>query len=1198
MNINPMDNEDENENIFNSQGNLNDQEGQDMIIDEEEINEEDSWKVISAYFSQHGLVSQQIGSFNQFVGNNIKEIVNENKVLKIEMDPSYKRNAEPITYELNFGDVKIAANPQILESNEKINKQLFPNEARVRNLDYLSDLSVEAFLKEKKGEDSDERILGKKQTYPIGKIPIMIRSKYCSLNNKTDIQRIELRECEFDQGGYFIIGGGEKVIVAQERMATNFVYVFNKKEQSGFSWQAEVRSSLDGSNRPPVQFAVKIAKKNTHMQNDLGGLITARIPYIKSDVDIVILFRALGLESDKDIIDYIVFDESDNSFKELLRPSIELFSSDYKDKDECLEYLGNRATKGTADSREKRIKRAEEILRKDMLSHVSIERGAESKKAFFIGYMIYRLGNCALGRAFGDDRDHYGKKRLDMSGVLLTGIFRQYFRNFLKSVESNIKDKLKNDKTGRINLEDVFDTNIITNGMKYALATGNWGKNRVGVVLKTGVAQVLQRLTFMSSLSHLRRLNTPLEKTGKITKPRQLHNTHWGMLCPAETPEGQACGLVKNLSLMAFVSVGTPSKLIQKDLDEIPDFQKLSELSPESIRGKSKIFINGSWVGITNNPEDIMERLIGQRRKACISKEISIVNNFMNKEIRIYTDSGRSLRPLFVVEKYKNENNETSSRLKITKQDIRDLTDQKMKFDDLVDNGVIEFLDVEEEESSMIAMKITDLVNNRHYCTTYTHCEIHPAMILGVAASIIPFPDHNQSPRNVYQSAMGKQAIGIYSTNFNMRMDTLSYLLFYPQKPLVVTQSMEFLKFKALPAGINAIVAIMCYTGYNQEDSVIMNQSSIDRGLFRSAFFRTYTSEQRIESKLKNEQFEVPDRRQVSKYRMGNYGKLDCEGLIPPGTKVRGDDIIIGKTGLIQYDEDDEKAEIIKRKTDLSEAIRPSEEGTIESVMLTTNRSGYTIAKVKCRSVRIPQIGDKFASRHGQKGTIGMTYRQEDMPFSMEGITPDIIVNPHAIPSRMTIGHLIECLNSKVAALRGLEGDSTPFTSVTVDRIANHLHQLGYQKHGNETIFNGFTGRKVDMLIFFGPTYYQRLKHMVDDKIFSRARGPVQILTRQPTEGRARSGGLRFGEMERDCMISHGAALFLKERLMDVSDKYRVHVCQTCGLFAVADIDSQTFRCNLCKEDSAGIVQATIPYACKLLFQELMAMHITPRITF
>jgi DNA-directed RNA polymerase II subunit RPB2 len=287
-----------------------------------------------------------------------------------------------------------------------------------------------------------------------------------------------------------------------------------------------------------------------------------------------------------------------------------------------------------------------------------------------------------------------------------------------------------------------------------------------------------------------------------------------------------------------------------------------------------------------------------------------------------------------------------------------------------------------------------------------------------------------------------------------------------------------------------------------------------------------------------------------------------------------------------------------KTRTDLSEAIRPSEEGIIESVMLTTNRAGYTICKVKCRSVRIPQIGDKFASRHGQKGTIGMTYRQEDMPFSMEGITPDIIVNPHAIPSRMTIGHLIECLSSKSAALRGLEGDSTPFSDVSVDKISEDLHKLGYQKYGNEAIFNGFTGRKVDMLIFFGPTYYQRLKHMVDDKIFSRARGPVQILTRQPTEGRARSGGLRFGEMERDCMISHGAAAFLKERLMDVSDKYRVHVCETCGFFAVGNVDSQNFGCKLCGIKCERIAQVNIPYACKLLFQELMAMHIASRITF
>ena len=1195
-----IDDEDE-DNIFDGDGNLdsdqNENNNEDMVIDDEdeEINDKDSWKVIRAYFKQHGLVSQQIGSFNQFVGKNIQEIIDENKTISIEVDTNYSRKDadEETKYELSFSQSRIAANPQFIEINTNLENKIFPNDARVRNLDYLSELSLDVIWREKRKSGVNERTYA---NVNIGKIPIMVRSKYCSLNDKSDTERVAVKECEFDQGGYFIIGGGEKVIVAQERMATNFVYVFNKKEQSGYSWQAEVRSNIDGSNRPPVLFAVKISKKNTHLKNNLGGLITARIPYVKADIPIVILFRALGLESDKDIMDYIIFDEEDNSFKELLRPSLE-YASEYRGKAECLEYIGNKATRGEDSREEERIKRAEDILRNNMLSHVSIERGNENKKAYFIGYMIYRLGNCSLGRAFGDDRDHYGKKRLDMCGVLLSGIFRQLFRRFTKRAETSLKDQIKHNKKGTINLESAFDKNIITGGMKYALATGNWGQNKVGQVQKTGVAQVIQRLTFMSSLSHLRRVNTPLEKTGKITKPRQLHNTHWGMLCPAETPEGQSCGLVKNLSLMTFVSVGSPAKMIQETLDNYPDFQKLSEVHPSDIRGRSKIFINGSWIGITEKPELIMEKLMNQRRRGIISKEISIVNNFVNKEIRIYTDSGRTQRPLFIVESYKNKSNEDALRLKITKKNIRDLEDNKIDFDSLIDNGIIEYLDVEEEESSMIAMKIDDLVSHRDYCFTYTHCEIHPAMILGVSASIIPFPDHNQSPRNVYQSAMGKQAIGIYSTNFNMRMDTLAYLLFYPQRPLVVTQSMEFLKFKDLPAGINAIVAIMCYTGYNQEDSVIMNQSSIDRGLFRSAFFRTYHSEEKREAKLKRETFEIPDKTNCSGLRHGNYTKLDSEGLIAPGTRVSGDDIIIGKTGLCKMEEDDEITDFnnSKKKQDISEAIRPSESGIIESVMLTIDRQGYKMAKVKCRSVRVPQIGDKFASRHGQKGTIGMTYRQEDLPFTMEGITPDIIVNPHAIPSRMTIGHLIECLSSKVAALRGLEGDATPFTDVTVDSISEDLHKLGYQKYGNETVFNGFTGRKIDMLIFFGPTYYQRLKHMVDDKIFSRARGPVQILTRQPTEGRARSGGLRFGEMERDCMISHGAAIFLKERLVDVSDKYRVHICEQCGLIAQADLQSQNYKCKLCQNVNYNISQVFIPYACKLLFQELMAMHITPR---
>ena len=1205
----------EEEEMFSGRGNLNSvqiKRNDDLMNEEysdevDEITDKDSWKVISAYFNQHGLVSQQIGSFNQFIDKNIQEIIDENKSIPIEPDKSYfyKNTSNHTSYELNFGQAHIAAHPQFLESNSSTEHIIFPNEARVRNLDYLSELSVDIkFIEKSFNKDDGNYDIVKEHEInklSIGKIPIMVRSKYCSLKDRNDSERIDVKECEFDQGGYFIIGGGEKVIVAQERMATNFVYVFDKNEQSGYSWQAEIRSNVDGLNRPPSQFSVKISKKNVLAKNDLGGLITARIPYIKIDVPIVILFRALGIISDKDIMDYITFDENDNSFRELLRPSLE-YSIDYREKEECLEFIGNKATRGEEKSRKDRIKRAEEILRKDMLPHVSIEKGNEIKKAYFIGYMIFRLGNCALGRSYGDDRDHYGKKRLDMSGVLLTGIFRQLFRRFTKKTEIVMKDVLKRVKTGRIQLENYIDKKMITQGMKYALATGNWGQNRIGQVQKTGVAQVLQRLTFMSSLSHLRRLNTPLQKTGKITKPRQLHNTHWGMLCPAETPEGQACGLVKNLSLMTFVSVGTPSKTIKEILDNYAEFQKLSEVQPYSIKGKSKIFINGSWIGITDKPETIMKGLINQRRRAILSKEISIVNSFKNREIRIYTDSGRTQRPLFIVENHENMNGLNELRLKITKNNIQDLENKKINFDELVNNGIIEYLDVEEEEVSMIAMKISDLTSHKDYCSTYTHCEIHPAMILGVSASIIPFPDHNQSPRNVYQSAMGKQAIGVYCSNFNLRMDTLAHLLFYPQRPLVVTQSMEYLKFKDLPAGINAIVAIMCYTGYNQEDSVIMNQSSIDRGMFRTAFFRTYIAEEKREARLKFETIEVPDRQDTMGIRHGVYSKLDCEGLISPGTRVSGDDIIIGKTGLIkmeddlEIDVDNDISNISKRKQDISEAMRPNENGVIESVMLTTDRQGFKLAKVKTRSIRIPQIGDKFASRHGQKGTIGMTYSQEDLPFTLEGITPDIIVNPHAIPSRMTIGHLIECLGSKVSALRGFESDATPFTDVTVDSISEDLHKLGYQKYGNEAVFNGFTGRKIDMMIFFGPTYYQRLKHMVEDKIFSRARGPLQILTRQPTEGRARNGGLRFGEMERDCMISHGAALFLKERLVDVSDKYRIHVCKNCGLMAQADLNAQKFLCKLCNATGSDIAQVFVPYACKLLFQELLAMHITPRI--
>ena len=470
-------------------------------------------------------------------------------------------------------------------------------------------------------------------------------------------------------------------------------------------------------------------------------------------------------------------------------------------------------------------------------------------------------------------------------------------------------------------------------------------------------------------------------------------------------------------------------------------------------------------------------------------------------------------------------------------------------------------------------------------------------MILGVAASIIPFPDHNQSPRNTYQSAMGKQAMGVFLTNYAVRMDTMANILYYPQKPLATTRAMEHLKFRELPAGQNAIVAIACYSGYNQEDSMIMNQSSIDRGFFRSLFFRSYMDLEKRQGMKALETFEKPSRSDTLRLKHGTYEKLDDDGLIAPGVRVSGEDIIIGKTTPIPPDTEElGQRTQYHTKRDASTPLRSTESGIVDQVLLTTNGDGAKFVKVRMRTTKVPQIGDKFASRHGQKGTIGVTYRHEDMPFTAEGIVPDLIINPHAIPSRMTVAHLIECLLSKVSSLSGLEGDASPFTDVTAEAISKLLREHGYQSRGFEVMYNGHTGKKLMAQVFFGPTYYQRLRHMVDDKIHARARGPVQVLTRQPVEGRSRDGGLRFGEMERDCMIAHGAAGFLKERLMEASDAFRVHVCGSCGLMTViANLKKNQFECRSCK-NKTNIYQIHIPYAAKLLFQELMAMNITPRL--
>ncbi|KAI3840599.1 hypothetical protein MKX03_004611 [Papaver bracteatum] len=1168
-----------------------------MEEDEEkqEINQEDVWPVINAYFEEMGLVRQQLDSFDEFIQTTMQEIVSETPDIEIRSESQHnpsrlQQQSEFVetVYKIKFGQIYVSK-PIMTEADGET-ATLFPRAARLRNLTYSSPLYVDV-TKEivQRGHDCEE-VTGTEELPKvfIGKVPIMLRSKYCTLYGNSEKDLVELGECPYDQGGYFIINGSEKVLIAQEKMSTNHVYVFKRKQPNKFAYVAEVRSMAESHSRPPSSMFVGMVSRGKAKGSSSGQCIRATLPYIRADIPIIVVFRALGFVADKDILEHICYDFQDSEMMDLLRPSLEE-AFVFQNQQVALDYIGKRGSTVGA-TRAKRIQYAKEILQKEMLPHVGTGEYCETRKAYYFGYIIHRLLLCALGRRPEDDRDHYGNKRLDLAGPLLGGLFRNLFRKLTRDVRGYVQRCVDNGKD--CNLHFGIRASTITNGLKYSLGTGNWGQaNAAGT--RAGVSQVLNRLTYASTLSHLRRLNSPIGREGKLAKPRQLHNSQWGIMCPAETPEGQACGLVKNLALMAYITVGSSAIPILETLDEW-GMENFEEISPAVIHQSTKIFVNGCWVGIHRNPELLVTTLRQLRRRINVNTEVGVIRDACLNEVRLYTDYGRCSRPLFIVE---------NQRLLIKKKDIQALqqreSPEEIGWHDLIEKGYIEYVDTEEEETTMISMTIDDLVSARlnpreAYSNTYTHCEIHPSLILGVCASIIPFPDHNQSPRNTYQSAMGKQAMGIYVTNYQLRMDTLAYVLYYPQKPLVTTRAMEHLHFRQLPAGINAIVAIACYSGYNQEDSVIMNQSSIDRGFFRSLFFRSYRDEEKKVGTLIKEDFGRPSRENTMGMRHGSYDKLDDDGLAAPGTRVSGEDAIIGKTSPVAQDDAEQGQASRLTRRDHSTIMRQSESGMVDQVMLTTNANGLRFVKVRMRSVRIPQIGDKFSSRHGQKGTIGMTYTQEDMPWTVEGITPDIIVNPHAIPSRMTIGQLIECIMGKVAAHVGKEGDATPFTDVTVDNISKALHKCGYQMRGYETMYNGHTGRKLTSMIFLGPTYYQRLKHMVDDKIHSRGRGPVQILTRQPAEGRSRDGGLRFGEMERDCMIAHGAANFLKERLMDQSDAYRVHVCEHCGLIAIANLRKGTFECRGCK-NKTDIVQVHIPYACKLLFQELMSMAIAPR---
>jgi DNA-directed RNA polymerase II subunit RPB2 len=1176
-------------------------------------NTDNIWDIVRSMLNSNNntyLIKHHFDSFNDFIENKIPTIIDTYSPLSVYHDYDSEINNYKFEIVITFSN-SYYTKPSISENDGSV-KPMYPYDARMRNFTYSSRLYVDIDVDvwENPFSDNKNKISSKTlKGINIGEIPIMVKSKFCLLSQN---KMYPHTECKMDLGGYFIINGNEKVIVGQEKIAENKLFVFHtSKNNSKFSHISEIKSCDTNFTNNTKNVSIKLLKK----ENMYGHTLKISLPHVKIDVPVFIVFRALGITSDKDILKYIVYDIGKPVHEEIikwLKPSFEEASVLYT-QNEAINYLLKYSMilgqpKDIRLSDERRIELFKGMIERDFLSHSG---SCFKKKALYLGYMIYKLYLCVFNKHSFDDRDSYCNKRVSTSGDEMAQLFKQYYSKFIKESRNSLMKELnsgpwKNHKNieniiNVTNANKLFKSTTITAGLKHGLATGNWGKFNSS---KVGISQVLNRLTYMSTLSHLRRVNTPTEKTGKLIPPRKLHSTQFGIICPPETPEGGSIGLVKNLAISTYVTKFSNTSPIIKLLKQKITFINFEE-TPDldfGILRKTKIFLNGDWLGVCDDSYNLFKFLKSQKRLGCINIYTSIVFDYNLNQIIIMTDSGRCTRPLFVVE---------NNSLKITQDDFEKIRNKQYNWNNLLvktlnhteilnknpkntnypEEGVIEYLDSEECYHSMIALnwKI-----NKKQKKRYDYAEIHHSLILGVLSSCIPFSNHNQSPRNTYQSAMGKQAMGIHCTNIKYRMDTMSHLLHYTSKPLVSTRISRYLPSTNLPNGMNVIVAIASYTGYNQEDSIILNKDSIDRGLFNSTFYRTYRDEEKkSHSSGQNDKFIKPDIKITNGLKPGSYDKLGSNGFPNVNTYVDSKDIIIGKVSPINKKKRDEDQN--KLYKDNSVILRQNESGWIDNVYIDTNNEGNKCCKVKVRSLRIPSIGDKFSSRHGQKGTVGMIIPQCDMPFNKDGVAPDIIINPHAIPSRMTIAQLIECILGKLCCTVGGYGDGTPFNGTDIADIEKNIIKHGIEKTGNEILYDGMTGKQMDVSIFMGPTYYQRLKHMVDDKIHHRATGPKVLLTRQPPEGRSRDGGLRFGEMERDCMIAHGTVQFLKERTMDVSDNYRTFICNKCKLVCPFNIKENISKCLKCN-NFIDFSEIRIPYACKLFIQECESMSMYPRI--
>ena len=1064
--------------------------------------------LIKKYLAQHSLVESNILSFNDFIQNRMQTIIQE---VNASLD-----NEE---MEIKLGKIRLEK-PNIIEADGS-SSVITPAIARLRSLTYSAPLYVELTVKFDGQLDTAE--------VEIGRIPIMVRSSFCTTSKMDSVQMEQNYMDRLDPGGYFIINGNERVMVMSEDLAANQPFI----EEGRLGLTVRLFSQR-GAYRIPST----ISETNE-------GILELTFSRLKN-VPLVVVLKALGMTKESDIAQAIGY-ENDCLIVNLYEYAT------IQESEDALLHLAEKA--GVQGTKKEILDRIKDRIDSYLLPHIGTEKQSRTEKALTICRLVNLYLRAKENPAMRTDKDHYGNKRVKLSGDLLSDLFRVNLSILVRDIQYSLQKVAKRKKF--YSLKTIAKSTLFTHRIESAIATGSWIGER------SGVTQNMDKTNYLAMLSALQRVSSMLPGEQENFMARTLHPTHYGRFCPTESPEGTEIGLRKNLALLSRISTAI-------HFDETQVLKQLVSLGLLKQGAGKDVFFNGRFVGFADNADQFVKKIRHTRRSGDFPKDMSVQFNPILDQVFISTEVGRVLRPLIVVE---------NGASKLQEDHLTMLGSGKILWSDLVREGILEYIDAAEEENALVATKDSDITSE------HTHLEIHPIDVFGLITSLVPFGNHDQSSRLNRGSKTLKQSLGIYAANYLVRLDTDVSILHYPQKPLV--RSFIYDTLEVYPAGQNIVVAIMPFEGYNMEDAVILNKSSVDRGMGRSTYFRPYSAtELHYAGGLKDE-ICIPDK-DVAGYRLErSYRFLEDDGIVSPEASMREGEVLIGRTTPPKF-LSEAKDLSIQSKKEASTAIRQEEQGTVDAVFITADQEGNRIAQVRTRDLRLPEPGDKFSTPHGQKGVVGLIADGEDIPFTAHGVRPDLLFNPHGIPSRMTVGYLIELLAGKAGAVSGKIMDGTSFSGQTVGQLEGQLREMGFSFDGKETMYNGITGKKMDCKIYIGNMYYLKLKYMVKNKIHARASGKVALLTRQPIEGRARGGALRLGEMEQQALVGHGASLLLKERYD--SDKTIIYICKSCGSMAYEDMIRNKIACSICGGSDAEPIE--ISYAFKLLYDELLGLGV------